>query len=210
VISVDTSGGTVGLVTLNSEGAGSYHPNGQFDFLKSTDDDTDSFDYTISDGRGGTHTATVTVTINGVDDNPSKDKVLVCHDDNILEIGKSSLAAHLAHGDTEGVCEEETEEEPENTVLVCHDENILEIGESDMATHLAHGDTEDACSESLTVSITSPSDGDSFEKGASITFSGTVSDSKDNELSNDISWSSNIDGHLGVNLFSDAAFSDGK
>ena len=50
---------------------------------------------------------------NGVDDNPSENKVIVCHDDdNVLVIGTKALASHLGHGDTEGACEEEIEEEP--------------------------------------------------------------------------------------------------
>ena len=58
------------LLTLNSDGTFSYNPNSQFDSLAPGDTGTDSFNYTISDGNGGTDTATVTVTINGVDEPP--------------------------------------------------------------------------------------------------------------------------------------------
>ncbi len=58
------------LLTVNSDGTYSYDPNGQFESLNDGETNTDSFAYTISDGNGGTDTATVTVTIDGVDEAP--------------------------------------------------------------------------------------------------------------------------------------------
>ena len=64
--------GTIGNVTAwNADGSLTYDPNGQFEYLKAGDSTTDSFTYTVSDGRGGTDTATVTITINGVNDGPT-------------------------------------------------------------------------------------------------------------------------------------------
>jgi VCBS repeat-containing protein len=58
---------TVGTVMVWSpRGAFTYDPNGQFDYLQAGNSTTDSFTYTISDACGGTSTATVTITINGV------------------------------------------------------------------------------------------------------------------------------------------------
>ncbi len=57
------------LLTLNANGSYSYNPNAQFEALNNGDTATDSFTYTISDGVS-TDTATVTVTINGVNDAP--------------------------------------------------------------------------------------------------------------------------------------------
>jgi len=59
------------LLTLNSDGTFTYNPNGQFESLAVGASATDSFDYTISDGNGGTDTATVNLTINGVNDAPT-------------------------------------------------------------------------------------------------------------------------------------------
>jgi len=71
VTAVDTSG-TVGNVTAwGADGSFTYDPDGQFEYLKAGDSTTDSFAYTVSDGRGGSDTATVTVTINGVNDGPT-------------------------------------------------------------------------------------------------------------------------------------------
>ncbi|BAY75538.1 FG-GAP repeat-containing protein [Nostoc linckia NIES-25] len=58
------------LLTLNSSGSFVYNPNGKFESLNNGQTATDSFTYTISDGKGGTDTATVTVNIAGVTDVP--------------------------------------------------------------------------------------------------------------------------------------------
>ena len=60
---------TQGEVTNNEDGTFEYNPNGQFENLAVGETATDSFSYTVSDGNGGTDTATVTVTIEGVADN---------------------------------------------------------------------------------------------------------------------------------------------
>jgi VCBS repeat-containing protein len=60
--------GTVGAVTWSADGSFTYNPNGQFEDLSDGSSTTDSFTYTVSDGHGGTDTATVTITINGVND----------------------------------------------------------------------------------------------------------------------------------------------
>jgi len=68
-----TAGGTITLasgaeVTVNGNGTVDYDPNDQFNSLAQGTSVTDSFTYVISDGSGGTSTATATVTINGLDD----------------------------------------------------------------------------------------------------------------------------------------------
>ena len=52
------------LLTLNANGSFDYDPNGFFSFLDINEAATDSFDYTLSDGRE-TNSATVTVAIEG-------------------------------------------------------------------------------------------------------------------------------------------------
>ncbi|MGV6819500.1 MAG: Ig-like domain-containing protein [Parvularcula sp.] len=56
------------LLTVNADGTFDYDPNGQFEALNTGDTATDSFTYTISDGGTGSDTATVTLTIDGVDE----------------------------------------------------------------------------------------------------------------------------------------------
>ena len=69
VSNLDTTD-TRGQITANGDGTITYDPNGQFDDLAEGETATDTFDYTISDGRGGTDTATVTITITGKNDDP--------------------------------------------------------------------------------------------------------------------------------------------
>ncbi|MGB6295513.1 MAG: DUF1194 domain-containing protein [Rivularia sp. (in: cyanobacteria)] len=59
--------GSTGSVTIDSDNI-IYNPNGQFESLNTGDTATDTFTYTVSDGNGLNDTATVTVTINGVDE----------------------------------------------------------------------------------------------------------------------------------------------
>ncbi len=55
-------------LTLNSDGTLSYNPGTAFASLNGGETSTDSFNYTIDDGKEGTATATVTIDINGIDD----------------------------------------------------------------------------------------------------------------------------------------------
>ncbi|MBD2255253.1 Ig-like domain-containing protein [Nostoc parmelioides] len=49
------------VITLNPNGTLTYNPNGQFDFLAVGQKATDTFTYSITDGKGGTDTATVSI-----------------------------------------------------------------------------------------------------------------------------------------------------
>ncbi|MDJ0900225.1 MAG: Ig-like domain-containing protein [Xenococcus sp. MO_188.B8] len=55
-------------LTLNSDGTLSYDPGTAFAYLNGGETSTDSFNYTIDDGKEGIATATVTIDINGIDD----------------------------------------------------------------------------------------------------------------------------------------------
>jgi VCBS repeat-containing protein len=63
ISSLDT-GGTKGLVMNNGNGTFAYDPNGQFDALEAGEQASDTF-YTVSDGHGGSDTASVIITIYG-------------------------------------------------------------------------------------------------------------------------------------------------
>lgn len=76
VTGLDTTG-TVGLVTDNGDGTFDYDPNGQFEGLDDGESAADTFSYTVSDGNGGTDTATVTVTVDGVNDAPTVTPLVV-------------------------------------------------------------------------------------------------------------------------------------
>ena len=68
-------GGVINLgsgasVTMNANGSFSYNQNGAFSGLVPGASANDSFQYTISDGNGGTDTATAFITVNGIDNPP--------------------------------------------------------------------------------------------------------------------------------------------
>ncbi len=56
------------LLTMSTDGTFTYDPNGKFDQLGLGQQGSDSFTYQIVDDHGATSTATVTITINGLDD----------------------------------------------------------------------------------------------------------------------------------------------
>lgn len=60
---VDATQGANGSVTINTDGTLGYTPNRNFS-------GTDTFNYTVSDGQGGTATATVSVVVEPVNDAP--------------------------------------------------------------------------------------------------------------------------------------------
>ena len=61
---------TRGAVVINSDNTVTYNPNRAFDFLQIGQQATDRFTYTISDGHGGSATATVTLTVIGASNPP--------------------------------------------------------------------------------------------------------------------------------------------
>lgn len=72
-INGNSGGGTIllpsgALLTLLPNGTVNYNPNGVYTHLDAGESATDTFTYVVSDGNGGTDTAEVTVTINGVED----------------------------------------------------------------------------------------------------------------------------------------------
>jgi autotransporter-associated beta strand protein len=69
ITSINTAGITKGTLTLNA-GVLTYNPNGAFSLPGGVQDTTQSFQYTISDGKGGTATATATITVVGINDAP--------------------------------------------------------------------------------------------------------------------------------------------
>ena len=58
------------LLTMNDDGTYDYNPNGQFEGLAVGEAAVDSFIYQITDNQGGVSEATVTLTIEGVNDAP--------------------------------------------------------------------------------------------------------------------------------------------
>ncbi|WP_129794614.1 Ig-like domain-containing protein, partial [Sphingosinicella sp. CPCC 101087] len=84
-----TNGGTF---TLNADGSYDFDPNGQFDDLAVGETRTTGITYTVSDGEGGTDTATLEVTVTGTNDAP-----VALNDANTTDEG-TPLAVSAADG----------------------------------------------------------------------------------------------------------------
>ena len=70
-------------VTVNSDGAYTYDPTEStaLQALSAGQTDTDTFSYTVSDGHGGVDTATVAITVTGLDDTTVPDVVGMTRDE---------------------------------------------------------------------------------------------------------------------------------
>jgi hypothetical protein len=66
VVQTNTPGSAGGLFSIDATGLVSFDPHGAFDDLGPGQRRTTTFSYTVADGQGGTATATVSVTVNGV------------------------------------------------------------------------------------------------------------------------------------------------
>ncbi|MGL4637889.1 MAG: Ig-like domain-containing protein [Beijerinckiaceae bacterium] len=69
--SVTVAGASGGLLTIAPDGTYTFDPNGDFNALPPGVYASSTFSYTISDGNGGTATASLTITVPGVNDPPT-------------------------------------------------------------------------------------------------------------------------------------------
>ena len=115
LLTIDAFDGTSaegGTITGNGDGTFTYTPVTGFV-------GTDSFGYTISDGRGGTDTATVTITVNAVNLPP------VASDDIVSTTQDLAIVVEVLSNDTD----------PDGDILV-----IFEIGNPAHGTSVNNGD----------------------------------------------------------------------
>ena len=91
------------LLTLNADGTYIYDTNGVFDSLLPGQTGTDSFTYVITDPSGETDTATVTLTILGVNDAPiAVDDTLTGDEDTLTSINFFATNPAVADSDPDG------------------------------------------------------------------------------------------------------------
>jgi len=86
----DVDGDTITVIGTSDPANGSVQVNGGTTINYMPDSDfngSDSFTYTISDGNGGTNTATVNITVNSINDNPiAGDDSAITDEDNAVVI----------------------------------------------------------------------------------------------------------------------------
>ena len=84
------------VLRMGSDGRFGYDPAGVFDGLGAGETGLDGFGYTVSDGKGGTDTAVVTLLVNGLDDSAvARDDVFGLGEDGVLS---GDLLADNGHG----------------------------------------------------------------------------------------------------------------
>ena len=86
--------GSYGQLTLNSNGSYTYVANqSAADALDVGDTVTDVFNYTVSDGNGGTDIATITITIHGANDAPvAADNTATVNEDDTITVTDGETA----------------------------------------------------------------------------------------------------------------------
>ena len=104
LVNAPVSGSTGGTFTLQSDGSLSFVAGGDFDDLGVGQSRTTEVTYTIDDGQGGVDTATVTVTVSGLNDAPVTVGTLPAQNSNdgdtIAPLGVSGFFDDIDSNDT--------------------------------------------------------------------------------------------------------------
>ncbi len=98
VASIDTTG-TKGLVAWSKTGSFAYDPNKKFASLMPGESASDIFSYTISDGKGGTATAQVTISVFGTNNPVANDDTYSTTEDSTLNVPAPGLLANDTDAD---------------------------------------------------------------------------------------------------------------
>ncbi|MEM9014140.1 MAG: Ig-like domain-containing protein [Pseudomonadota bacterium] len=161
------------LLDVASDGGFVYDPNGQFDELDDGESDTDSFTYTIDDGFGGTDTAIVLITIDGLNNAPTADAdagavnedgpaivINVIANDDDVDVETLSIASFDTSGTTGSVIQT-----PASTTSFTYNPNgqfeALGQGQTttDTFTYIATDGDANSNAALVTVTITGVNDG---------------------------------------------------
>ena len=142
-----------GTLTLNSDGSLIYVPTGDYN-------GSDSFTYSIVDSDGDTNAATVTITVNSVDDTPvaANDTYSVDEDTTLTVVVGSGVLANDSIGGDGGTLAATKVTDPSNGTLILNTDGSL--------TYVPTGDYNG--SDSFTYSIID-SDGDTDTATVEIT-----------------------------------------
>ena len=99
IVQSNVTGSHGGLFSIASDGTVSFDPNGEFQSLKPGESVVTSFTYQISDGEGGTDTATVSVTVNGANDAPVTLAAIATQSSNDHDPISLDTASHFSDPD---------------------------------------------------------------------------------------------------------------
>ncbi|MGB3532777.1 MAG: Ig-like domain-containing protein, partial [Microcoleaceae cyanobacterium] len=151
-------------ITLNPDGTFSYNPNGQFTSLGVGETATETFTYTVNDGIADSTDATVTITINGVNDDP------IATEDNLQTSPQRPLTFDPLTNDTDPDGDDLTLESintppnngeivqnPDGTLTYIRDPNFTGV---DSFTYIVNDGNGGTSTATVTIDINPDNDGD--------------------------------------------------
>jgi VCBS repeat-containing protein len=143
---------TNGTLSLNSDGSFSYSPNSNFN-------GSDSFTYTANDGSEGSNVATVTITVNPVNDAPSStaDSYSV-DEDETLDVPANGVLANDNDIDGNGLTAVLVSDPPDGSVTLNADGSFSytpdeNFSGSDSFTYKANDGSEDSGTATVTITV---------------------------------------------------------
>jgi hypothetical protein len=109
-------------ITVNGDGSFTFDPAAAYQNLDDAETTPETFTYTLSDGAGGSDTATVTVTISGVDDDP------VATDNDVTTDQDTAISGNLiTDNDGHGV-DSDVDGDALTVASIGVDGNVLAVG----------------------------------------------------------------------------------
>ncbi len=103
IVQTDVVGSNGGLFSIAANGQVSFNPNGNFEDLAAGETRDTSFTYTLVDADGLTDTATVTVTVTGINDAPVSIGTIPDQNDSDSEVVSFGISSFFDDPDTSDV-----------------------------------------------------------------------------------------------------------
>ena len=177
---------TIGSVSYSSSSV-TYDPNGQFENLAEGETTTDSFTYSISDGDGGTHFATVVVTITGTNDGPIAQNVSRSADEDGATVNGNFDADDVDSDDDPGSLVYSITSSPSEGSVINNGDGTFTFDPGTDFQDLAVGETRDVSFE-----YTATDSHGAVSNSATITI--TVTGTNDDPIAQNVSGSADEDG----------------
>jgi VCBS repeat-containing protein len=201
------TGPTHGTLTLNANGSFTYMPNADFN-------GPDGFSYHANDGAADSNVASVTITVNAGNDAPvAVDDTYTTDEDTPLNVSAQGVLGNDSDIDSDSLTAV-LDTSPTNGNLTFNSDGSFTYtpnenfnGADSFTYHASDGTansnlalvtiTINPVNDAPVVTITTPTNGATFNQGESINFSGNAIDVEEGELTANLTWSSDLDGLIG-------------
>ncbi len=146
------------LLTIEVNGAYSYAPNGAFNNLNDGETASDNFTYTVSDGNGGTHQASVSLTIEGLNGAPvAADDSFATYEDSTLTVDAPGILGNDNDPDADPLTPSVVSDPSNGTVTLSDDgsfEYVPALGFADTDSFTYEVSDEGGATDQATVTLT--------------------------------------------------------